>query len=152
VDEGLTIEPTIDLLRLVADSAIPLSVTLGRLPASPVPAVIAHLVEPGRQTRRRLHELGAVLVPGTDAGIGPAKPHDVMTHALADLIACGFAPADALRAMTADAARACGRGTSKGRLTVGYDADVLALEGNPIDDIDAIHHPVAVWARGERVR
>lgn len=148
VDEGLVIEPDPELLRLVAESKIPASVTIGRLPSAPIPELIAHLQDPGRATRRKLYELGATIVPGTDAGISPAKPHDVMTHALAELVACGMSPDRALQAMTTDAAGACKVADTKGRIGVGYDADLLALAGDPTDDIDAIHHPVRVWARG----
>ena len=150
VDEGVVIDPDPALLQMVADSKIPASVTIGRLPSMPVPEIMASLQEPGRATRRRLHELGATLVPGTDAGIGPAKPHDVMTHALAEFVACGLTPRRSLQAMKADAAVACGVGNSKGRIAVGFDADVVALAGHPADDLDAIHEPRAVWARGVR--
>lgn len=152
VDEGVVIDPDPELLQMVADSKIPASVTIGRLPSMPQPEILARLQEPGRATRRRLHELGATLVPGTDAGIGPAKPHDVMTHALAELVACGLTPRRALQAMTADAAGACGVGDSKGRIAVGFDADVVAFAGHPADEPDAIHEPVAVWNRGARCR
>lgn len=152
LDENLDVEATVELLTLVAESRIPASVTIGRLPSHAMPPLVARLREPGRAARRRLHELGGVLVPGTDAGIGPAKPHDVMTHVLAEFVASGLSPAEALRAMTYVGAKACGVGATKGRLAPGYDADVLALTGNPIDDVDAIHHPAAIWARGTRVR
>jgi imidazolonepropionase-like amidohydrolase len=114
--------------------------------------VMVRLQEPGRATRRGLHELGATLVPGTDAGIGPAKPHDVMTYALAEFVACGLTPRRSLQAMTADAAAACGVGNSKGRIAVGFEADVVAFAGHPADELDAIHAPVAVWTRGVRAR
>jgi imidazolonepropionase-like amidohydrolase len=152
VDEGIVIDPDSALLQMVADSKIPASVTIGRLPSLPVPEVVARLQEPGRATRRRLHELGATLVPGTDAGIGPGKPHDVMTYALAEFVACGLTPRRALQAMTTDAAGACGVGNSKGRIAVGFEADVVAFAGHPADDLDAIHEPLAVWSRGDRVR
>jgi imidazolonepropionase-like amidohydrolase len=152
VDEGVVIDPDPELLQMVADSKIPASVTIGRLPSMPQPEILARLQAPGRATRRRLHELGATLVPGTDAGIGPAKPHDVMTHALAELVACGLTPRRALQAMTADAAGACGVGNSNGRIAVGFEADVVAFAGHPADEPDAIHEPVAVWNRGARCR
>ncbi len=151
VDEGLVIDPDPALLQMVADSQIPASVTIGRLPSVPLTEVMQRLQEPGRRTRRRLHELGATLVPGTDAGIGPAKPHDVMTHALAEFVACGLTPRRSLQAMTADAAAACGVGTSKGRIAVGFEADLVAFADHPADDLDAIHEPVAVWTRGRRL-
>ena len=46
---------------------------------------------------RRLHEAGAAIVAGTDAGIAPVKPHDVVRHAPPVLRQLGFGPAEALR-------------------------------------------------------
>ncbi len=152
LDENLDVNATMELLSFVAESRIPVSLTIGRLPSYPVPALVEKNLERTRSTRRRLHELGAVLVPGTDAGIGHAKPHNVLPYALADLVALGLTPAQGLRTMTREAASACGLGRTKGMLAPGFDADLLALGGSPLDDIDAIHHPIAVWSRGTRVR
>ena len=71
--------------------------------------------------------------------------------ALADLLRDGAALAAAMAA-AADAAAACGVGDSKGRIAVGFDADVVAFAGHPADDLDAIHEPVGVWTRGVRAR
>ncbi|HEX4983696.1 MAG TPA: amidohydrolase family protein, partial [Ilumatobacteraceae bacterium] len=106
LDENLDVNATVELLGLIAESSIPVSLTIGRLPSYPVPALVEKNLERTRSTRRRLHELGAVLVPGTDAGIGDAKPHDVLPYALADLVAFGLTPAQGLRAMTREAAGA----------------------------------------------
>jgi imidazolonepropionase-like amidohydrolase len=152
LDENLDVNATLELLALVADSRIPVSLTLGRLPSHPVPALVQKNLARFRSTRGRLHELGAVLLCGTDAGIGHAKPHDVLPYALADLVGIGLTPAQGLRVMTHDAAGACGVGRTKGRLAPGFDADVLAVRGDPLDDVDAIHEPIAVWSRGARVR
>ena len=152
LDENLDVNATGELLALVAESRIPVSLTLGRLPSHPVPALVAKNLEPLRSTRRRLHELGAVLVCGTDAGIGHAKPHDVLPYVFADFVGVGLTPAQGLRAITRDAAGACGVGRTKGQLAPGFDADLLALRGDPLDDVDAIHEPMAVWSRGTRVR
>jgi imidazolonepropionase-like amidohydrolase len=70
---------------------------------------------------------------------------------LADLVAVGLTPAQGLRSMTREAAGACGLGRTKGQLAPGFDADLLAVGGNPLDDVDAIHQPVAVWSSGTRV-
>ena len=54
--------------------------------------------------------------------------------------------------MTREAASACRLGRTKGQLAPGFDADLLALGGSPLEDVDAIHEPVAVWSAGIRVR
>ncbi|MFC4943145.1 amidohydrolase family protein [Pseudonocardia sp. GCM10023141] len=99
----------------------------------------------------RLQREGAVLVAGTDAGIGPIKPHGVLPHGLASLVDLGMTNAEALSAGTHVAAQVCGLGDGKGRLAPGFDADLLAVDGDPLIDITALQRPVAVIARGERV-
>ena len=63
-----------------------------------MPAMIANL--------RRLYESGAVVVAGTDAGIAPVKPHDVIRHAPPMLRQLGFSPAEGC-ALSLQSRRAC---------------------------------------------
>ena len=86
---------------------------------------------------RRFVEAGARLVAATDAGLAPAKPHDVVRQAPARLRQFGLGQAAALRTITSVAAHACGLGQRKGRLAAGYDADILAVDGDPLADPDA---------------
>ena len=104
-----------------------------------------------RTAIRTLLDDGAAVCIGTDAGIAPAKPHDVLPHALVAMAGEGVDPAVALRAMTATAADVIGLATSKGRLRPGFDADVLAVDGDPLSDPTALLRPVGVWHRGRRV-
>jgi imidazolonepropionase-like amidohydrolase len=64
----------------------------------------------------------------------------------------GMAPVEALRVATSTAAEVCGLADRKGRLAPGYDADILAVDGDPLADPEAIHRIRAVFARGVRVR
>ena len=100
---------------------------------------------------RRLYEAGALMVAGSDAGIGPVKPHDVVRYAPAMLHDIGIGPAEALRMVTSTAAGVIGLGHRKGRIAPGFDADILAVDGDPIADPDALHRIRAVYARGVAV-
>ncbi|GAA3227899.1 amidohydrolase family protein [Dactylosporangium siamense] len=91
---------------------------------------------------------GARVVVGTDAGIGPVKPHDVLPTALVQLIRIGMTPAAALHAMTGRAAEVVGLGDRKGKVVAGYDADLLAVDGDPLADPSALHRIRAVYVRG----
>jgi imidazolonepropionase-like amidohydrolase len=42
----------------------------------------------------------------------------------------------------------CGLAHRKGRLAAGFDADILAVDGDPLTDPDAIHRIRAVYAAG----
>lgn len=78
----------------------------------------------------RMFRAGATIVPGTDAGVSPGKPHDVLPHALRALVErIGMTPPQALRAATSTAASAIGLKAAKGRIAVGADADVLVIRG-----------------------
>jgi len=145
-------EPNETLLARVAASGVVVSATLGRLPDMPTTAVYADNEETVRAARRRLHELGATLVAGTDAGIGPAKPHDVLPRALVDFVASGMTPGEGLQALTSVAAKACGVNDHKGRLAAGFDADILAVQGDPTRHPDSLASVVGVWKAGHRVR
>ena len=97
---------------------------------------------------RRLYEAGAQMVAGSDAGIAPIKPHDVVRYAPAMLRDLGIGQAEALRMMTSAAAGVIGLGHRKGRIAPGFDADILAVDGDPIADPEALHRIRAVYARG----
>ena len=101
--------------------------------------------------RRQLYESGALLVPGSDAGVLPAKPHDVLRYAPEDLAAAGLSPAEILWTLTSRAAQACGVGHRKGRIAKGFDGDILAIDGNPLQDLAAIRQLRAVYISGRPV-
>ncbi|MGQ0575449.1 MAG: amidohydrolase family protein [Pseudonocardia sp.] len=143
-----------DLVDALVRRRIVVGATLGLAPsevlASPPPE-LARLLPIILAAYRRLVAAGAVVVAGTDAGIAPPKPHGVLPHGLVELVALGMPPLDALRAGTAVAAQVCGVGDRKGRVTPGYDADLLAVRGDPTTDIGALLAPVAVLLAGELV-
>lgn len=119
--------------------------------AGPVMPQIASRMAGLKAARRRVYESGAMLVPGSDAGVSPAKPHDVLRFAPEDLAAAGLSPAEILQAMTSRAAQACGLGARKGRITRGFDADILTIDGNPFEDLTAIRKLRAVYIGGRPV-
>jgi imidazolonepropionase-like amidohydrolase len=141
------------VIRAIASRQIAVGWTVGRDPdhAGPVPPQIASRMAGLISARRRLYESGAVLVPGSDAGVTPAKPHDVLRFAPEDLAAAGLGPAEILQAMTSGTAQACGLGHRKGRIAAGFDADILAIDGNPLQDLAAIRQLRAVYLGGRPI-
>jgi imidazolonepropionase-like amidohydrolase len=100
----------------------------------------------------RLLGAGATILPGTDAGIHPSKPHDVVRFAVEQMVLLGMPSGEALRAATSAGAAVCGLGDRKGRIAEGYDADLLAVDGDPLADPSMLHALRGVFVRGERVR
>jgi imidazolonepropionase-like amidohydrolase len=141
------------MLDRIAASDTVVSVTVGLVPGSrPPPAAMLQRMSAIIANHGRLFRAGATMVPGTDAGISPAKPHDVLPYSLRALVdQVGMTPQQALRAATSVAASAIGQ-ASKGRLAAGADADVLVLRGDPVADIAAVSNVAAVFKGGIRVR
>jgi imidazolonepropionase-like amidohydrolase len=141
------------LITAIVRQRIAVGATLGVVPIpgiAPPPHVLRHLPD-FQRTVARLVGAGAVVVAGTDAGIGPIKPHGVLPRALGDLVDLGMSPRAALRAGTSTAAAVVGLGDRKGRLAPGFDADVLAVAGDPTTDPAALLDPVAVLVGGRAV-
>ena len=94
---------------------------------------------------------GVPIVMSSDAGVTPAKPHIVLAFGARLLAGLGYPNADTLRALTAWPATACGLGHRTGQVAAGYDADLLAIAGNPLHNLDALQQVVAVFRGGVRV-
>ncbi|MEU1618894.1 amidohydrolase family protein [Streptomyces sp. NPDC005722] len=150
--DGIDHDP--GLIDVIVRKGTFVSLTLGMEPAEALrmPPSVAAFAEALLNTYRDLHKHGANVVIGSDAGIGPMKPHDVLPHAVSDLARLGVSPLDALRSVTSSAARLCRLEGRKGRIAAGADADVLVVGGNPVDDPEAVVDVRAVFRAGIRVR
>jgi imidazolonepropionase-like amidohydrolase len=143
-----------DLVDELVRRRVVVGSTLGLAPCatpSAPPPQLAAILPDLLAAHARLVAAGAVVVVGTDAGIAPPKPHGVLPHGIAELAALGAGPLGALRAATSVAAQVCGVGDRKGRVAPGYDADLLAVAGDPVADLGALLAPVAVLLAGELV-
>ncbi len=83
---------------------------------------------------RALHEAGVPLLPGTDEGVpGFSLYRELQLYTMA-----GMSNMDALRSATSVSARAMGLSDRVGTLTPGMAADLIVLDGNPLDDISNV--------------
>ena len=94
---------------------------------------------------RDVIEAGIPLVVGSDAGI---MPHGENAKEIVKLTDLGLSPAAALVAATSTAASLLGLGDEVGRLEPGLRADIIALDGNPLDDIQSVERVVFVMKNG----
>jgi imidazolonepropionase-like amidohydrolase len=98
-----------------------------------------------------LYRSGARIVCSSDAGVGPNKPHTALPHGVTTFLpGIGMTNAEALINVTAFAAEVCGLVDTTGTLEPGKDADILAVAGNPLANLTAIHDVAAVFARGRQ--
>jgi imidazolonepropionase-like amidohydrolase len=96
----------------------------------------------------RLHENGVTLVAGSDAGM-PNAVHGLALHQeLEEWVTAGIAPHAALAAATVHAAALCGLGDRIGRIAVGYEADLVLVDGNPLKRIEDARRVVLVLRGG----
>ncbi len=103
------------------------------------PAILAKrksLAEVARESLRRAIRAGVKIALGTDAGV---LPHGTNARELAALVGQGMPPADALRAATVNAAELLGV-KDRGVIAVGKLADLIAVEGDPLQEPNAAQH------------
>jgi imidazolonepropionase-like amidohydrolase len=143
--ESGRVEPDADTLARIAKQGITISATVGRDRTQPVPPFVTANYDTMVGAMRGFVELGGKVVVGTDAGVGPAKPHDILPAAVVDLTTLGLERHEILATLTARAAAAVGAGDRKGRLAPGYDADLAAFGDDALLDVRA------VWRAGVRV-
>jgi imidazolonepropionase-like amidohydrolase len=97
---------------------------------------------------RRFHDAGGVIITGTDCL--PACGHGLHDE-LRLLVSAGLSPAAALRAATVGAARVLGWHDRVGRVATGHLADLVVVNGNPLQDVGNAGRVHAVVANGRYI-
>ena len=101
-----------------------------------------------QEITRRLYEADVTLLVGTDSG-ELLSPHGLATHNEMRLMhESGIPILDVLRAATINPAKALGKEREFGQIAVGYHADLILSEENPLEDLESLRNPVAVVKRG----
>ncbi len=108
-------------------------------------------LEMGYQALKRAHAMGARIVLGTDAG---SMPWDLdQTKEFEFLVKkAGFPPMEAIKAGTSVAARLLDQSGQIGMLKPGMLADIVAVPGNPLEDISVLQNVVFVMKNGVVIR
>lgn len=120
-------------------------------PRADMPTAVLETLEPYWANHAYMHRQGVQVVCCTDAGINPVKTHDVLPRDMAFFASRVCGNTETLVSATARAAAACGIGDRKGRIATGWDADLLAVDGDPVDDIECLQHVSGVYRGGLRV-
>jgi imidazolonepropionase-like amidohydrolase len=109
-------------------------------------------VRAGDADRRRcvgvLHAAGARILAGTDTGNPFVVPGVALHDELANLVASGLSPREALRAATSGAAEFMGQSAEWGSVEPGRRADLLLLEADPLADVGHAARRAGVMVRG----
>jgi imidazolonepropionase-like amidohydrolase/ABC-type multidrug transport system permease subunit len=99
--------------------------------------------------RAQLH--GVILVAGSDAGNFLVFHGPTVQHELQLWVEAGISPAVALQAATYNAACLLKADNRIGSIRPGNDADLLVVDGNPLEDITATERISFVVFKGERI-
>jgi len=109
--------------------------------------------EPPVQALRRsvatAHAEGVPIVFGTDGGV---LPHGENAKEFAALVEAGLPALEAIRAATVNAARAFRLDREVGQIKAGYRADIIAVNGDPLHDIQSLSNPIFVMYDGTVVQ
>ena len=106
-----------------------------------------HMLPRLRDTIARARQLGVKIVTGSDTGYGPnslTRIGQEITH----FVEMGFTPLQALQSATLVNAEMLRLEKSIGVLEAGYDADLIAVEKNPLETITALQDPLLVISNG----
>lgn len=100
-----------------------------------------------QRSLERAMSAGIVIGAGTDS-LDCVPPQDLMVRELEALVAGGMSKGDALQAGTINGARIIGQEDRFGSLEPGRFADIVAVDGNPLDDLRALARPLLVLKEG----
>jgi imidazolonepropionase-like amidohydrolase len=108
-------------------------------------------LQTGIENLKRAYQHQVTLVTGSDAGNtlvihGPTVEHEVELW-----VRAGIPPAVALQAATYNSARLLHAENHIGSIQKGNDADLLIVDGNPLEDINAIERISIVFFKGEHL-
>jgi imidazolonepropionase-like amidohydrolase len=102
------------------------------------------------QTIRNAHALGVRIAAGADTDYG-AESLTRISHEVMRFRALGLSPVEALATATSGAAELLGIGARTGRVVEGYEADLIVLEGNPLEDASVLQDVLIVITDGRVV-
>ena len=114
------------------------------------PAILAKrrsIAAVAKESLRRAIKAGVKIALGTDAGV---LPHGQNGREVAAMVDRGMTPVDALRAGTLGSAELLGV-SDRGVIAAGKVADLIAVEGNPVEDPTAVQRVRWVMKGGAEI-
>jgi len=102
-----------------------------------------------RDNFRKAHRAGVKMVFGSDAGV---MPHGMAGGQFKTMVEYGMTPMEAIQAATRNAAQALGRDRDVGAIAVGRYGDIVAVDGDPTQDVRVLERVSTVIKGGEVVK
>ena len=117
---------------------------MGMLPESVEKA--SKLAERRLQTYRTAIKAGARIVYGSDSA---TYPHGDNARQFSVYVDLGMSPMEAIQSATTVAAESLGMVGDTGAVAAGYFADVIAVEGDPLEDVSVLENVTFVMKGGQ---
>jgi imidazolonepropionase-like amidohydrolase len=139
-EHGTWYVPTLSAGAFVADKAK----TPGYYPEIVRPKALA--IGPKiKETFARAHKAGVKIAFGTDAAV---YPHGINAHEFALMVDAGMPAAVALQSATTRAAELLDQENDLGSISAGKFADIIAVSGNPLENIGTMEKVAFVMKNG----
>ena len=90
------------------------------------------------------------IVAGTDAG-SPFNMHSALTRELQHYVEAGLTPMEVIQSATLRAAQMQGVEKDLGTVTEGKYADMVIVDGDPLQDITLLQHKIVLVIKGGKV-
>ncbi len=107
----------------------------------------AHMLPRLREAVQRAHKLGVKIVTGADTSYGPNSLTRI-SQEIANFVEMGMPPIEAIRCATSVAAEMLKLERAIGSLEAGFQADLIAVEKNPLETIRTLQDPLLVVSNG----
>jgi imidazolonepropionase-like amidohydrolase len=141
-----------DLMKRRGTYLVPTAYLLGTFKFDSMPPPIAakarQVIPLARESHRRAVKAGVKIAFGTDAGV---YPHGDNGREFAVYVGYGMKPADVIRTATVNAADLLGV-TDRAIIEPGKLADLIAVRGNPLDDVKTLEQVLWVMKGGVVVK
>jgi len=102
-----------------------------------------------KQNFRKAVQAGVKMAFGTDAGV---CPHGTNARQFHYMVENGMTPMQAIQAATVNSAELIGHSELFGSITAGKSADIIAVSGNPVDNVRLLEHVSFVMKEGRIYR
>lgn len=138
---GVWMVPTLTAGRAIGDSS--------KIPGYFPPVVAGKAAEIGPQIQKtfaKAYKAGVKIALGTDAGVYPHGKNYLEFQYMAE---AGMPPMEAIKAGTINAAELLGIKDERGSLETGKIADIIAVDGDPLQDITSMGHVNFVMKEGK---
>jgi imidazolonepropionase-like amidohydrolase len=106
-----------------------------------------HMLPRLRRTVQHAHRLGVPIAAGADTPYGP-NSITRLSHEVAALAQLGLSPLEALQSATTVASRLLGVEKKTGAVEAGLDADLIVVDGNPLEDPGVLQDVLLVVSNG----